>query len=141
MIVLGWRDLARLGLPELVRLRREGKLDRRRAWALLRGAGTYLPAMAAGRVRDEQAADGLASVCAGCPLHTERAVDLGDELAVGLYCGVIGVPDAGRGTCGCLVGITLNGQAVQAAGKTCVAGTICAAGRWGAGVTAPTPPG
>lgn len=151
VIVLGWRELARLGVPELLQLRREGKLDRRRVWVLMRGAGTYLPAMAVGRVRDEQAADALARTCSTCPLHTTREVVLEGEQAVGLYCGEIGVPDQANGTCGCLVGITVEGGAVHAAGKSCVAGMRCGAGRWERSVRVtprgpggcqdPTPPG
>ena len=151
VIVLSWKQVASLGGQEVAARLRAGQLTRRQVWGGIRGAAKYLPAMAAGRIRDEAEADACGRCCSTCPSHTERPILLDGVAVVAIYCGTIGVEERGeKPTCGCLTAITIDGV-VQGAGKACVEGMGCGQGKWlpaaipasggeGSRTTGPLPP-
>ena len=133
MILLSNAELANLGAREAAALLVEGRLSPVQAWVAVKGAEKYLQAVKEGRVKQEQWADAAAKVCSKCDRRFEREIALKRDMATATYCGVMGKEEfdaaARLRTCGCLVGLTVNGV-VHGAAKTVVEGEACPGGYW-----------
>jgi hypothetical protein len=128
-------DLARLAKAEIVARAKAGELRGSHVWTAIKGAATYLSAIASGEeLIDDRRGRARARICQGCQYRTGRPVEIRGELVVAHYCGPAfedrTTLDNGRGTCGCLVSITVGGQ-LHAAGKTTLAREKCPRGEWG----------
>jgi len=111
----------------VIGLAREGRLESRWMWAAVRGGWRYVAAMVTGDVADTTTATGRAHTCAACDAADTVQTSRAGLCAV--YCGT-GVATASGPTCGCLVGITNNGNPIEPAGKVCVASERCPRGHW-----------
>lgn len=113
-------ELARFGMPVLVRMARERKLAPGHVWTAIKGAAHYHARIAAGDVCTSVNARKRAEKCDRCPRATyEKKNDAG---ATAVYCGppILGDDVA----CGCLVAVLVNGQVYPGA-KTLVASESC----------------
>jgi hypothetical protein len=126
---MGWRDILVVGTEELVQRALRGELTAGQLWTALKGAERYRRAMADGDVAAEAEALRRARICAACPSRSseeKRAVN-----ATAHYCGEAFVARLSppEPTCGCLVGLTVNGE-TTAAGKVYVLSEQCPQGKW-----------
>lgn len=101
-------------------------------WVGAKGAAKYAAAVATGDIADEVvAAARFEGWCMSCPSVKHRRARLQDQGVEVYYCG----PeleehfDSVMPTCGCLVGLTVGGQA-QPGGKTVVRSQMCPQRRW-----------
>ena len=115
------------GLDRVIQLARANQLERRYLWVAIKGGWTYARAVAMGDVAAY--ADQVARLrkCVVCSA-AERVPTAKDGVTA-IYCGRGKRMDDGP-TCGCLVGITIEGVA-SPAGKTHVASEECPRRHWG----------
>ena len=125
----GWFALA--GVHTLARLVLEGRIERRHWWVALRGAERWVRAIAAGDVADDAAARSRVAVCDRCEACTREGLDALAVPVTKMYCGPALEDRTGKAepTCGCLVGLTVEGVA-DPAGKTMVRSERCPRGKW-----------
>lgn len=116
---LGYAELARVGMDELARMATAGELTLAHRWVALKGAAKYTAAMARGDVANPSDAGHRVGVCAACKHRQDRDTQIG----VAHYCGRP-FEETSEGTCGCLVGVTIDGVTL-AAGRTMVASKTC----------------
>lgn len=119
-------DLCRVGVTELVRKLRDGRLEAAHVWVAVRGAGKYRQAILDGDVADAETAVRRLALCMTCPSRVARLVS--DDIEAG-YCGVPFEEhfETVLPTCGCLVSCTVRGE-TRAAGKALVASEKCPQG-------------
>ena len=119
------RELVGLGMCELASRAHRGELRGRHVWVGLKGARRYHHAVATGNVAGEDDQAKRASACTTCGHHRTRAIETATgEVGAG-YCGEpFEDHEAGGGTCGCLVSVTLEGR-THAAGRAIVASLGC----------------
>jgi hypothetical protein len=115
----------RLGIGRVVELAGRGELPPDVLWVAFRGAWRYAEAVARGDEADEPERTRRIASCAVCRSLDESQTSKAGVVA--LWCGTR--LDESNGTCGCLVGLTINGQ-TQAAGKTRVGSERCPQGKW-----------
>jgi hypothetical protein len=129
--------LARMGMPQLARMALTGKLRARHLGLAIEGASKYHDAIKSGDVAGEDDLVDRAGRCDTCPHATKREFTLLRRKRLKWYCGPPFEPDEANGTCGCLVGVTVNqklvkaGKIERAAGLLFVASKKCDAGRFG----------
>ena len=126
---MGWRDILVVGTEELVQRALRGELTAGQLWTAIRGAERYRKAMAAGDVADEAEALRRALICAACPSRSSEEKQA--VKATAHYCGepFVARLSGSEPTCGCLVGLTVNGE-TRAAGKPYVRSEQCPQGKW-----------
>jgi hypothetical protein len=137
------RELASVARGVLADMARAGRLERAALWLAVDGAGRYAMAVMAGDVATEGTQRHRAAKCGACPLGVYRRLGIGDGRTWAVFCGPPPGqrgPDDGVGTCGCLVGITVAGEPLEAAGKVVVATEACPGGIWGPEGEGGTPP-
>jgi len=124
-------DLARLARDELVSMAEDGRLKGPNVWTALKGGGRYLAAVATGDAALEAVQRFRADVCRTCEHAKDRAVFVNGEPVIAWYCGEP-FEDRGEGEpCGCLVGISVDGEPLQhAAGKAVLDSEECPRGKW-----------
>jgi hypothetical protein len=115
----------RLGIGRVVELAGRGELPPDVLWVAFRGAWRYAEAVARGDEADDATQSARIARCCHCPAQDQSATSKAGVVA--LWCGTR--LDKSNGTCGCLVGLTINGQ-TQAAGKTRVGSEKCPQGKW-----------
>ena len=134
---MGVVALARLGYEEVKRLALAGELTKDIMAVAADGAQEYLKAMASGDVASPELArmrvGSQASGCAHCPSMriTPSDIEVDGGHLFKLWCGKFGKPDMGspRPTCGCLVGVKINGAAYPGP-KVWVGSEKCPQGLW-----------
>jgi len=109
----------------VVELAGRGELPPDVLWVAFRGAWRYAEAVARGDEADDATQAARIAVCPHCPALDRSATSKAGVVA--LWCGTR--LDESKGTCGCLVGLTINGQ-TQAAGKTRVESEKCPQEKW-----------
>lgn len=115
-------DLVRAGGDTLVRMALRGDLEPRHLWVAVRGAQKYREAVAHGDVASDAELRMRGERCQACPHATrEPSAIAGTEK---VYCGTPFEP--GEQTCGCLVGVSVNGV-LMPGGKPSVRTETC----WG----------
>lgn len=120
-------QLVRVGTPELVRRAIAGELSGEQVWTAFKGAGECVLAMASGDVAGDVVADARVGACQACGACVREAKLPG---VVAMYCGTPLTGDGpGTGTCGCLVGVTVEGRMAPAC-KSMVGSETCGQGRW-----------
>ena len=127
------RELASVATAVLADMARAGRLERAALWLAVDGAGRYARAVMAGDVATEGTQRHRAAKCGGCPLAVYRRLGIGDGRTWAVFCGPppgLRTADDGVGTCGCLVGLTVGGAPLEAAGKAVVASEACPGGEW-----------
>lgn len=124
-------DLARLARDELVEMAQDGRLKGPNVWTALKGGAKYLTAVATGDTALEAVQQYRAGVCRTCQHANDRAVFMNGHPVIAWYCGEP-FEDKGEGKpCGCLVGISVDGDPLQhAAGKAVVDSEDCPRGLW-----------
>ena len=124
------QELCTHGTDELTRMALDGEITPKHLWVAMSGASAYRKAVARGDVADDDEARRRVSICAGCLSRQDRASTRMDRV-VRLWCGepFENRRDAALPTCGCLVGITIDGAA-HAGGLTVVQSEGCPQGRW-----------
>lgn len=132
-VTLSLRELAALGTEEVLAKATRGELQLKHLWVAAKGAEKYVAAVREGDIADPLIADLRAEgFCARCPSMTITETDL---IADGghvfkCWCGPALEEHAGpRPTCGCLVGLKVNGKVI-AAGKTVVGKEKCGQRQW-----------
>ena len=115
----------RLGIGRVVELAGRGELPPDVLWVAFRGAWRYAEAVARGDEADDATQSLRIAHCCNCPALDQSQTSKAGVVA--LWCGTR--MDESSGTCGCLVGLTINGQ-TQAAGKTRVGSERCPRGKW-----------
>lgn len=115
------------GIDRVVTLAKANQLERRYLWVAVKGAWKYARAVATGDVAAPAIQGERLRRCVPCSA-SERA-QTGKEGLTAIYCGR-GNRTADGPTCGCLVGITIDGQTTPA-GKTQVASEECPRCHWG----------
>lgn len=103
-----------------------------KAWVAMNGAKTYMVAIATGDIAEEGVAMcRFEGWCMQCPSVTHRSARLSKEGTEVYYCGpeLVDNTDKVLPTCGCLVGVTVEGIA-EPGGKTVVRSQKCPQGRW-----------
>lgn len=115
--------LIALAADELTSLALSGKLPARDVWTAIKGGRRYFAAIASGDVADEATQAARAATCWACKSSTSRTTQAG----TGVYCGQ--AFKEGKDTCGCMVGLRINGE-IYAAGKTVVGTEACPQGKW-----------
>jgi hypothetical protein len=115
----------RLGIGRVVELAGRGELPPDVLWVAFRGAWRYAEAVARGDEADDVQQAVRIARCCHCPALDQSSTSKAGVVA--LWCGTR--LDESNGTCGCLVGLTINGQ-TQAAGKTRVGSEQCPRGKW-----------
>lgn len=115
------------GVERVVALAKANQLERRYLWVAVKGAWKYARAVATGDVA--ASADQVARLRCCVPCSASERVQTGKDGVVAIYCGR-GNRTAEGPTCGCLVGITIDGEATPA-GKTHVASEECPRSHWG----------
>ena len=124
-------DIIKISVPTLVRMAKSGTLRPKKVWCAVSGAGEYIAAAASGDVAPERVQQERVDTCDACPSATYDPKP--DVNAHAVYCGRAFDDRRGaleRPTCGCLVGVTIDGVA-YAGGKTVVASHKCPQGKWG----------
>ena len=115
------------GLDRVVQLARANQLERRYLWVAIKGGWKYARAVATGDVAASSDQGARLRLCVACSA-SERVHTAKDGVGA-IYCGRGKRMDDGP-TCGCLVGITIDGVA-SPAGKTHVASEECPRRHWG----------
>ena len=115
------------GIDRVVTLAKADQLEARYLWVAVKGAWKYARAVASGDVAGEDDARARVRSCDAC--SAADRVKTGKPGVVAVYCGR-GELAADGPTCGCLVGISIGGMPLGAAGKTQVASESCPRGRW-----------
>lgn len=118
----------RLGVDAVGQMWRAGKLDASCVWTGIMGSSKFLAALVSGHVRSESDAQACVNVCADCPSLQSWDTELPNT--VSHWCGTPSKEDHIRKTCGCLVGVTINGGTIMPAGKTLVSTESCPQNRW-----------
>jgi hypothetical protein len=140
-----WRDYAAVAVDALADLARDGRIEPGNLWVALKGARTYAMAIAKGAlIADEvTAASRFENGCRQCLSMTKKPVrDRGIQAKYGKcythWCGVPFEDNTGSvlPTCGCLVGMTVEGKTaaegdrLYPAGKTTLKEERCPQGLW-----------
>ena len=128
------RQLAALGAEELLAKAKAGELRLEHLWVAAKGGEEYRKAVAAGDIVDPLVADLRAEgFCGRCPSMTMTATD---QMHQGghvfkCWCGpsLEEHKEGPRPTCGCLVGLKVNGKIV-AGGSTVVKSKKCWQRQW-----------
>lgn len=123
---MGLVELAMMTKSRLISMALAGTLGPREMWLAAKGATRYAAAVAAGRVRTEEAAGVFAGVCSRCPEWTLEPTSKAGVVAG--YCGSLDGNGKTGPVCGCLVSLTVSGV-VYPAGKAVVEGEVCPQGR------------
>lgn len=132
---LSLSDLAKLAVDQVAELVKSGEVRGPSMWAGFRGAAKYLKAVAKGDIASDSDQAGRADICRGCKHATPRLVFVRGKPVATFYCGTpawyADEWDNQQGTCGCLVGISVDGEPLQhAAGKAVVDSERCPLGKW-----------
>lgn len=125
------RELARLTRDELIAMAEDGRLRGPNVWTAIKGGARYLTAVATGDTALEAIQRYRAGVCRNCEHAKDRALFLNNQPVISWYCGQP-FEDQGAGKpCGCLVGISVDGEPLQhAAGKAVVDSEDCPLRKW-----------
>lgn len=131
MATLSLMQLVIRGGPELVGMAMRGELRGEPVWLALNGAAKYQEAIARGDVATEAVQRERVGPggCLDCPHRRAKTRRIALWEVETHYCGE---PLVGLETprlCGCIIGITHNGEMVAAA-KAIVGSSRCEAGRW-----------
>jgi hypothetical protein len=112
---LGLAELARLGSEQLAGMATAGQLRGRHLWVALRGAQRYKAAIRKGDVAGEDVQTARVWGCAACPSAVRH--EIASIGAVATFCGTPFEEHCEPGnpapTCGCLVALTFEGEAVD----------------------------
>lgn len=120
------KQLCALGVDELGKLAKAGKLRPSHLWTAIRGATAYRMAVVQGDIATDEEAGLRAEVCHNCP-----SVSWDDGMIEGVRRGWCGTPFVeGTDTCGCLVALSVFGEGIFAAGKTVVKSEECPQRKW-----------
>lgn len=109
------------GLDRVIQLARANQLERRYLWVAVKGGWRYARAVATGDVAESGEQVARLRQCVAC--SAAERVQTAKDGVVAIYCGRGKRMDDGP-TCGCLVGLTVDGQTTPA-GKTIVASEEC----------------
>jgi hypothetical protein len=129
---MNWISLCRMGAEQIVGLAVRGKLKPSMLWVAFKGATRYLESVAAGDKATDFDADERVTKCDLCRNATYEQKP--EAKAAAIYCGPaledhLESEEPQDRTCGCLVGVLINGSA-YAGGKTQVASEACPQAKW-----------
>lgn len=123
-------ELLALGESTLVSKALAGELRPRHLWVAIKGAKKYRAAIRCGDLRGQDAADAFVATCDRCKCCTVEASYINGQTVAKMFCGPSfeNRLDQPEPTCGCLVGLRVNGELVPG-GKAMVASEKCPQGK------------
>jgi hypothetical protein len=126
-------ELVRYGTATLIGMAKDGEIRPMHLWTALKGAEKYRAAIVRGDLATAENAMWRRAKCGACPHATVREVEVSGKIVTARYCGPafechLG-PEFTHQTCGCLVGLTIDGESFPG-GMTLVGTEQCPQGRW-----------
>jgi hypothetical protein len=126
-------ELVRYGTATLIDMAKAGEIRPMHLWTAVKGAEKYRRAIVSGDLATADDAAHRRMICESCPHATTRDVEVSGKMVMARHCGTafeehLG-PEFIHQTCGCLVGLTMDGEAMPG-GKTLVGTEQCPQGKW-----------
>jgi hypothetical protein len=126
-------ELVRYGTATLEQMAHQGEIRPMHLWTACKGAEKYRRAIVRGDLVEPHEAVRRRMICQSCDHATTRDITVAGQTFALRYCGQafeehLG-PEFIHQTCGCLVGLTIDGEAMPG-GKTMVGTEQCPQGRW-----------
>lgn len=126
-------ELVRYGTATIIDMIGAGEVRPMHFWTGVKGAEKYRRAIVQGDLATPEAAVKRRMICESCPHATTRDITVQGKMTFVRYCGTafeehLG-PEFTHQTCGCLVGLTIDGEALPG-GKTLVGSEQCPQGKW-----------